>query len=104
MSLAKNKKNKEKSAKRVKGAVFRPELKNMIMVTKLRRSEKFLHQGNKLKITLMFRGREMEHIDVGMNVVRQALEDLRRCRDDEPKPMAGLSLLVYLLFPSISMC
>ena len=40
------------------------------------RSEKFLHQGNKLKITLMFRGREMEHIDLGMNLVKQAIEDL----------------------------
>ena len=35
----------------------------------------------------MFRGREMEHIDVGMNVVRQALEDLSGVgrADDEPK-------------------
>ena len=85
--LSKNKKNKEKSAKRVKEAKFRPRIEEHDYVTKLRRSEKFLHQGNKLKITLMFRGREMEHIDVGMNVVRQALEDLSGVgrADDEPK-------------------
>jgi translation initiation factor IF-3 len=85
--LSKNKKNKEKSSKRVKEAKFRPRIEEHDYVTKLRRSEKFLHQGNKLKITLMFRGREMEHIDVGMNVVRQALEDLSGVgrADDEPK-------------------
>ena len=85
--LSKNKKKKEKSAKRVKEAKFRPRIEEHDYVTKLRRSEKFLHQGNKLKITLMFRGREMEHIDVGMNVVRQALEDLSGVgrADDEPK-------------------
>ena len=85
--LSKNKKNKEKSSERVKEAKFRPRIEEHDYVTKLRRSEKFLHQGNKLKITLMFRGREMEHIDVGMNVVRQALEDLSGVgrADDEPK-------------------
>jgi translation initiation factor IF-3 len=85
--LSKNKKNKEKSSKRVKEAKFRPRIEAHDYITKLRRSEKFLHQGNKLKITLMFRGREMEHIDVGMNVVHQALEDLSGVgrADDEPK-------------------
>ena len=58
----------------------------MITLQKLRRSEKF-HQGNKLKITLMFRGREMEHIELGMNLVKQAIEDLGGVGkpDDEPK-------------------
>ena len=74
--LSKNKRNKEKTAKRIKEAKFRPRIEEHDYVTKLRRSEKFLHQGNKLKITLMFRGREMEHIDLGMNLVKQAIKDL----------------------------
>jgi len=85
--LSKNKKNKEKTAKRVKEAKFRPRIEEHDYVTKLRRSEKFLHQGNKLKITLMFRGREMEHVDLGMNLVKQAIQDLGGVGkpDDEPK-------------------
>ena len=67
--LSKNKKNKEKSAKRIKEAKFRPRIEEHDYVTKLRRSEKFLHQGNKLKITLMFRGREMEHVDIGLSLI-----------------------------------
>ena len=85
--LSKNKRNKEKTAKRIKEAKFRPRIEEHDYLTKVRRSEKFLHQGNKLKITLMFRGREMEHIDLGMNLVKQAIKDLSGVgkADDEPK-------------------
>ena len=95
--LSKNKKNKEKSAKRIKEAKFRPRIEEHDYVTKLRRSEKFLHQGNKLKITLMFRGREMEHIDIGMDVVKRAIHDLSGVGrpDDEPK-LNGRFIMVNL--------
>ena len=94
---SKNKKNKEKSAKRIKEAKFRPRIEEHDYVTKLRRSEKFLHQGNKLKITLMFRGREMEHIDIGMDVVKRAIQDLSGVGrpDDEPK-LNGRFIMVNL--------
>ena len=42
--LSKNKKNKEKTAKRIKEAKFRPRIEEHDYITKLRRSEKFLHQ------------------------------------------------------------
>ena len=95
--LSKNKKNKEKSAKRVKEAKFRPRIEDHDYMTKVRRSEKCLHQGNKLKITLMFRGREMEHIDLGMNLVRQAIKDLEGVEkpDDQPK-LNGRFIIVTL--------
>ena len=95
--LSKNKKNKEKTAKRIKEAKFRPRIEEHDYVTKLRRSEKFLHQGNKLKITLMFRGREMEHIDIGMDVVKRAIHDLSGVGrpDDEPK-LNGRFIMVNL--------
>jgi len=95
--LSKNKKNKEKSAKRIKEAKFRPRIEEHDYVTKLRRSEKFLHQGNKLKVTLMFRGREMEHVDIGMDVVKRAIDDLSGVGrpDDEPK-LNGRFIIVNL--------
>lgn len=85
--LSKNKRNKEKTAKRIKEAKFRPRIEEHDYMTKVRRSEKFLHQGNKLKITLMFRGREMEHVELGMDLVKQAIKDLSGVGkpDDEPK-------------------
>ncbi|MDG1138229.1 MAG: translation initiation factor IF-3 [Opitutales bacterium] len=95
--LSKNKRNKEKTAKRVKEAKFRPRIEEHDYVTKIRRSEKFLHQGNKLKITLMFRGREMEHINLGMTLVKQAIKDLEGVgkADDQPK-LSGRFIIVNL--------
>jgi len=95
--LSKNKRNKEKTAKRVKEAKFRPRIEEHDYVTKIRRSEKFLHQGNKLKITLMFRGREMEHINLGMTLVKQAIKDLEGVgkADDQPK-LSGRFIMVNL--------
>ena len=95
--LSKKKKNKEKTAKRVKEAKFRPRIEEHDYITKLRRSEKFLHQGNKLKITLMFRGREMEHVDLGMDLVKQAIKDLEGVgkADDVPK-LNGRFIIVSL--------
>ena len=95
--LSKNKRNKEKTAKRIKEAKFRPRIEEHDYATKVRRSEKFLHQGNKLKITLMFRGREMEHIDLGMDLVRRAIKDLEGVGkpDDQPK-LNGRFIIVTL--------
>ena len=95
--LSKNKRNKEKSAKRIKEAKFRPRIEEHDYITKVRRSEKFLHQGNKLKITLMFRGREMEHIDLGMDLINQAIKDLSGVgkADDLPK-LNGRFIIVSL--------
>lgn len=96
--LSKNKKNKENSGgKRVKEAKFRPRIDTHDYETKLRRSEKFLHQGFKLKLTMMMRGREMEHMDIGFARLRQAVVDLSGVgrADDEPK-RAGRFIIVNL--------
>ena len=44
--------------------------------TKLRRGEQFLDKGNKLKVQLQFRGREMAHKDLGEAVMRRVRDDL----------------------------
>jgi len=95
--LSKNKRNKEKTSKRIKEAKFRPRIEEHDYMTKVRRSEKFLHQGNKLKITLMFRGREMEHVNLGMDLVKQAIKDLSGVgkADDQPK-LNGRFIIVTL--------
>tara|TARA_Y100000588_G_C14212714_1_gene907389 strand:- start:164 stop:898 length:735 start_codon:yes stop_codon:yes gene_type:complete len=96
--LSKNKKNKEKSGgKRVKEAKFRPRIDTHDYETKLRRAEKFLHQGFKLKLTMMMRGREMEHMDIGFDRLKQAVVDLSGVgrADDEPK-RAGRFIIVNL--------
>ena len=58
-------------------------------MTKIRAAEKFLYQGNKLKITLMMRGREMEFKDKAFDAVKRAIAELSHMghADSEPKLM-----------------
>ena len=92
---------KQKSHKvatvKVKEIKLRPMIELNDFMTKIRNAEKFLFQGNKLKITLMMRGREMEFKDKAFDAVNRAIEELRHIghADSEPKLMGrniGVSL------------
>ncbi len=55
--------------------------------TKIRHAEEFLDKGNKVKLRLKFRGREMAHTEIGFGVIRNALAELNGMghADSEPK-------------------
>jgi translation initiation factor IF-3 len=84
-----SKKNKDKAAttSRLKEVKFRVRIEQHDYMTKLRLGEKFLFKGNKLKLSLMFRGREMEHQELGIEVLKRAIEDLKHVgqADSEPR-------------------
>ena len=66
-------------------------------MTKLRRGEEFLFKGNKLKVTLMFRGREMEHKEIGIEVLKRVIEDLAHIGTADSYPriagrLAGMTM------------
>lgn len=44
--------------------------------TKLTHARRFLEKGNKIKLTLFFRGREITHMDLGEKMVKRFIEDL----------------------------
>lgn len=75
------------SSSKVKEVKFRVRIEEHDYMTKLRRAEEFLFKGNKLKVSLMFRGRENEHKELGMVVVRRAAQDLNHVGivDNEPR-------------------
>jgi translation initiation factor IF-3 len=72
----KENKSKGTSATKIKEVKFRVRIEEHDYMTKLRHAEEFLYKGNKLKLSLMFRGREMEHQDLGVEVVKRASNDL----------------------------
>lgn len=67
------------------------------LMTKLRHAEDFLNEGNKVKMRLKFRGREMAHTHIGFDVVKKALADLSGVGhpDSEPK-LAGRNIMVMV--------
>ena len=61
---------------KVKEIRLRPRIDDHDLMTKLNHGRKFLQDGAKLKVTLMFRGREMSRVDLGKLVMEKVLEEL----------------------------
>jgi len=91
--ISKKQKENKSTAPKLKEVKFRVRIEQHDYMTKLRRGEAFLFKGNKLKLSLMFRGREMEHRDLGFDVIKRAIEDLKHVGvSDSPIRMAGRNL------------
>jgi translation initiation factor IF-3 len=73
---------KEKEAKKkqhvvkVKEVKIRPQIEEHDYKVKLDSSKKFLEKGNKVKLTLLFRGREMAHKEIGEAVLKKFYGEL----------------------------
>ena len=85
------------STHKIKEIKLRVRIDTHDYMTKIRRAEEFLDKGNKLKISLQFRGREMEHTDLGLERVVQSVKDLSHVgvADMEPK-MVGRAVSVIM--------
>ncbi len=58
----------------VKEMKYRPKIGSGDFDTKTRKVEKFLHEGHKVKITIMFRGREVSHPELGRRILDNIAE------------------------------
>jgi translation initiation factor IF-3 len=85
--LAKQEKEKKHAVSKVKEIKFRVNIDAHDYLTKIRHAEDFLDKGNKVKIQLQFRGREMAHQNLGLLVVQRVRDDLAGMAhvDMEPK-------------------
>lgn len=64
---------------------------------KLRKVEKFLDQGNKVKISVFFKGREMAHQDLGYSLIERVLQKIDDFAILDQKPqMAGRNLSIVV--------
>src|SRR6266498_3219785 len=55
---------------------FRPKIDEHDYTTKTKHVERFLAEGNKVKLTIMFRGREMAHPELGLKILRRVADDV----------------------------
>ncbi len=81
----------------VKEIRIRPNTGDHDLLTKLNKAQKFIASGAKLKITVMFRGREMSRKEAGMallNRVTEILEDVAKI--DKPASMEGRRMSLIL--------
>ena len=85
------------AAGRIKEIEFTVRIEKGDFNTKLRHAEEFLDHGNKVKLRLKFRGREMAHTEMGFDMIKRALAELETMGhpDSEPK-LAGKQINVML--------
>ncbi len=97
----KQKKEARKHAKggQVKEVRFRPRIGEHDFDTKYRQIQKFLAGRDKVRITVMFRGREMEHQDLGRKIVERLKENLGETATVESAPTMFGNRMILMLAP-----
>src|SRR5471030_666451 len=72
---------------KIKEIEFTARIADNDFMTKLRHAEEFLAHGNKVKLRLKFRGREMAHTEIGFEVIKRAIDELSGMGhpDSDPK-------------------
>ena len=88
---------KKQHVVKLKEIRLRPRIDDHDLMTKLNRGRKILENGAKLKITLMFRGRELSRIDLGKLVMDRVLEELADVAEVEKDiPLEGRRMSIIL--------
>ena len=81
----------------VKEVKFRPNTDTHDYDVKMRNVLKFLEKGDKVKVTLRFRGREMAHQDLGRELLNRVAEDVKDVGKVENMPkMEGRQMIMVI--------
>jgi translation initiation factor IF-3 len=91
------KKQKTQSVKEIK---MRPNIDTHDYDVKMRSVNKFLGEGDKVKVTLRFRGREMAHMELGMELLNRVKEDLAEISKVEAEPKLEGRQMMMVVAPA----
>ncbi|WP_183179499.1 translation initiation factor IF-3 [Azospirillum sp. OGB3] len=94
-----NEARKKQKIIEIKELKLRPNIDDHDYDVKMRAARRFLEEGDKVKMTMRFRGREMAHQDLGMNVlirVRDLFEDIAKV---EQMPRMEGRMMVMVIAP-----
>ena len=94
---ASKKKQKRIQIKEIK---FRPVTEEHDYQIKVNKIKNFLEEGNKAKVTLRFRGREMAHQNIGMKLLKRVEKDLEDMAKVEQYPTLEGRQLVMMMGPN----
>jgi translation initiation factor IF-3 len=83
----------------VKEVKFRPNTDTHDYEVKMRSVFKFLEKGDKVKVTLRFRGREMAHINLGRDLLERVAEDVKDAGKVENMPKMEGRQMVMMIGP-----
>jgi len=83
----------------VKEVKFRPGIEEHDYEFKLRHARRFLDEGNKVKLTMQFRGRQVTHPEIGLEVLARVTEDLTDLGKVESQPNMEGRVMSMVLAP-----
>jgi translation initiation factor IF-3 len=83
----------------IKEVKFRPGIEEHDFEFKLRHARRFLDEGNKVKATMMFRGRQLTHPELGQEVLARLAEALEDVGKVEMQPMLEGRNMTMILAP-----
>ncbi len=88
---------KTQKTQEIKEIKMRPNIDDHDYDVKMRAMHKFIGEGDKVKVTLRFRGRELSHQQLGMNLLRRVQEDIAEVAKVEAYPrMEGRQMLMVV--------
>ena len=90
---------KRQSVVQIKEIKVRPKTDDHDYETKLRHIRRFLEDGDRCKVTVFFRGREIVHKDRGVSILERVVQDLADVAKVDQEPRAEGRTLQMLLVP-----
>jgi translation initiation factor IF-3 len=93
---------KKQHAFKVKEIKMRPNTDQHDYETKLRHGQEFLQKGCKLKVTVVFHGREMAHRELGFQILDRFLQDIAEFGSVELRPKDIGRTIVTVIGPTKS--
>mgnify|MGYP006302813001 CR=1 FL=1 len=84
----------------VKEVKFRPGIEEHDYEFKSRHARRFLEEGNKVRLTMMFRGRQITHSQLGVEVLERLQEDLADVGKVESPPSFEGRVMFMVLAPT----
>ena len=86
----------------IKEVKLRPNIEQHDFDVKLKNALRFIEEGNKVKVTIMFRGREMSHQELGRDVLRRVAEKLKDLVAIERDAKLEGKNMIMILAPKVS--
>lgn len=94
-----NEARKKQKIIEVKEIKLRPNIDENDYNVKMKNAKRFIEEGDKVKVTMRFRGREMAHQDLGMNVLIRVRDELDEVAKVEQMPRLEGRQMVMVLAP-----
>ncbi len=93
---------KKQHTAQVKEVKFRPGIEKHDYEFKTRHARRFLEEGNKVRLTMQFRGRQVTHPELGLEVLARVADDLQDVGVAESQPSFEGRVMSMMLAPSRS--